>query len=397
MRVALMCRGLACLVTTLFLACDESAEPGGDSATPPDVAVDVGTASDGDVEPTDATLDASPDPGTDGPPDADQPDADLPDADLPDADLPDADLPDEGSLPPDASAPEDPFSPGPLEVERTSVELQVDDEGGGAFGNEPRVLSADVWIPAGEASGPLLVFAPGFQLGREHYASLGALAGSHGIVVVVPTFGDSLLAPIDHADLAVYLRRFVDWALEAPDIEGRLDRDALVMAGHSRGGKAALLAAIQDERVDGVFVFDPVDLTGNPFAPPQPTPENPSVTPELMPTLNVPTGIIGAGRGAEGAVACAPEGENYQAYFDAAEHSPTILWELPHAGHLDFAEAVPLLLAAGCPAGDDPLSARTFANGTLVAFVRGVVVGDERFLPFVDGRVHPDGVLRAER
>ena len=43
------------------------------------------------------------------------------------------------------------------------------------------------------------------------------------------------------------------WALDAMGADARLDQDKLVVWGHSRHGKAALLAAAHDDRIDGVI------------------------------------------------------------------------------------------------------------------------------------------------
>ena len=101
--------------------------------------------------------------------------------------------------------------------------------------------------------------------------------------------------------------------------------------------KAALLAAIQSPRPKAICTLDPVDSLGSPFDNPAPTPENPSVTPELMGELTVPTGYVGAGMGAEGIVPCAPKEDNYHAYYEAAS-TPAYEWLLEDAGHGDFAE-----------------------------------------------------------
>ncbi len=304
-------------------------------------------------------------------------------------------------LEPDALEPEpdaapgpmvDPFAPGPFTVREAEGMVEVAETGGGAFGRDPRVLPIRVYLPEGREPISLLVFSPGFQLGDTHYPALGNLAASHGIAVLIPTYGDSIVAAIDHSDLATFVSRLIDWAVEQNGLRGRVE--SIFTGGHSRGGKIAFLAAIRDERVEGTFTFDPVDITGNPFAPPPPTPENPSVTPELMGDYAVPAGIFGAGRGAEGAVACAPEGENYAAYFEALETEGT-LWVAAGAGHLDFAEALPFIVAAGCPAGDTPEVVRGYANGLLVAYL-ATLAGQVGYAGALEAAL-PEGVERQAR
>jgi hypothetical protein len=303
---------------------------------------------------------------------------------------------------PDAGFPADPVDPygdGPYRVVAGEVELELK-PATGPFGIGRVAFDLDVWLPEGEGPFPLVVFSPAFQLGRANYRELGRRAASHGLLVLVPSYGDGALSAIDHSDLAAYVSRFIDVALAESQPGGRfpgaVDPSAVVTGGHSRGGKIALLAAIRDERVAATVTFDPVDSTGNPILPPPPTPENPSVTPELMPGYLVPGVMIGAGKGGAGLVPCAPTAENFARYFEAVTVSPFVLVELPTAGHLDFAESAGLL-SLGCPGGDDPAANRAFAQATLVSFVKAYVQGDARYRPWADGSVVPPGAVVTTR
>ena len=67
--------------------------------------------------------------------------------------------------------------------------------------------------------------------------------------------------------------------------------DRLGLAGHSLRGKISKLTATEDARPNAIFGIDPVDAAGGPGS--QPSEAFPSVTPELMPRITVPLGLVG--------------------------------------------------------------------------------------------------------
>jgi pimeloyl-ACP methyl ester carboxylesterase len=266
-------------------------------------------------------------------------------------------------------APPDPAATGPY---------AVDEE-------EDRVEGFDVvrYVPKTPGTFPAVVLVPGFLFDAGSFALYGRHLASHGIVTLIPTFGDTAFTPIAHRDLADHVRAMaVDLASDA-----RVDASRVGVAGHSRGGKVAILAAIRDDRptaarIKAVFGMDPVDAAGGPGA--SPTPENPSVTPELMAGLKVPFAVIGSEYGGTPlnafSPACAPTDDNYVAYTTAASQVPAIYsWLAPKSGHNDFADPVPLLLQFACKAGDTPGDARALAKTKLVAFFKRYLAGDERY------------------
>jgi hypothetical protein len=370
-------------VTDASDASDDAAQPDGDA---PDGADD--TSADGS-EP-----DGADDSGTSDAATTDSDDAEPDSGSSPDAASPDSGGSDDVSFP---DTPVDPYAPGPFRATRSDAELVVvPPSGGGIFGDPGVTLEIDVWVPEGDDPAPLFLFAPGFQLDRTNYRELGSLAASHGIIVLVPSFGDGAFSPIDHADLADYLSLVLDWALAQGAaggnvLSGRIDPDWLVVGGHSRGGKIAFLTAINDDRFDATVTFDPVDSTGNPIFPPPPTPENPSVAPELMGDYEVPGLMFGAGRGGEGTPPCAPPTENFEAYWAGVTPSPFVLLVQAGAGHLDFATDVGFIADLGCVDGDTIADTRAYAYAAGLSFIRAVVLGDERYLPWADGTIAPAG------
>lgn len=229
-----------------------------------------------------------------------------------------------------------------------------------------------LFVPTMSALAPAVVLAPGFQLDGSAFAGTARHLASHGIAVLVPTFGDTLLSPISHATLADGVIAMLDTLAADP----RFDPARLGAGGHSRGGKVALLAATRDARVRASFNLDPVDSVG-PFS--TPSPANPSVTPELMGALAIPLGFVGSSRGAEpafpGSPPCAPAADNYAAYAAYAPAAPFIAVP-PDSGHNDFADPLPALLRLACKAGEDPAAVRTASRAWMTAFYRLHLAGD---------------------
>ena len=251
-------------------------------------------------------------------------------------------------------------------------------------------IEVSSYTPQGDGPWPLLVFAPGFQLAAVNFNWVGEHLASHGIAVLIPTFGDSFLAPIDHVDLALGMRSLLDLAIDTDGpLGGNVDSFSMAVGGHSRGGKVAILAAIQDARIQSVITLDPVDSVGGPFS--TPSPENPSVAPELMAGLDVPSGYVGAGQGAEGIQPCAPQEDNYSTYY-AAAGSPSYQWVLPNAGHNDFATDLDFFLSTLCPSNESPENARNFSRGVLLAFLSKHLLDSDAHEGWMDGTTIPSGV-----
>lgn len=121
--------------------------------------------------------------------------------------------------------------------------------------------NAVVWYPEGvEGPSPLLLIAHGnanlYVASEDGYAWLGSHLASHGIVVVsidaaafnaLPVFGG--LRGENHARallMLAHLELWHDWEAAAEPALPRVDLDRVALAGHSRGGEAAALAAELD-------------------------------------------------------------------------------------------------------------------------------------------------------
>lgn len=119
-------------------------------------------------------------------------------------------------------------------------------------------MAAQVHHPEATGAYPLLVFAPGGDAATaEGYEGFGRWFASWGVITVIVAFDDA------SADArAPKMARVIDWALaegtrEGSPLHGRLDPERIGLAGHSRGGHAALLAGRADRRVDAVLALAP--------------------------------------------------------------------------------------------------------------------------------------------
>jgi len=261
----------------------------------------------------------------------------------------------------------DPAEPGPL---GTTASKQT-------FVHKGTSVAVNIHTPATKAARPLLIFLHGFGLPATQYASYGAHLASHGWTVLTPQLPGSVFAPTSHAKLAVIVRALLDHALGAKQPFGALKSGQIALAGHSMGGKIAMLVAAKDARVRAVFGVDPVDAAppfgANPV-------DYPSVTPELMPAIKVPVAALGetvnatAGLGGQ---ACAPKNENFEQYYAHAV-GPALSVEVVGAGHMAFLDKPDCgLMCMACPAGSTKGGpARKLARRYLTAFVCHAVLAE---------------------
>ncbi len=359
---------MAMAMGLLAVACDDDAVSGtGDVASDSDVLID--TASD---DAADSALPETVD--TNMPETADTTTLEAVDTNMPETadtttlETVDTTLPETAettdTTPNDTTDLADPAATGPYAVERETVTVAG--------------FAAVLFVPITAEATPAIVLAPGFQLDGNAFEFYGAHLASHGIATLIPTFGDSLFAPLTHSALANSVVAMVAW-LAADE---RFDSTRLGAAGHSRGGKLAILATTRSNTIRAVFGLDPVDTPGGPGA--QPSADNPSVTPELMTAVTVPFAVLGSAYGGTSitplAPACAPSEDNYRQYALAATNAPVRYeWLAPGSGHNDFADPLPFFASLACQAGDDPPATRALAKARLTAFFKRHLEGDLRY------------------
>lgn len=277
---------------------------------------------------------------------------------------------------------------GPYTFETFEADLQDEDR--------DRSMGLLVFLPEREgepSASPLVVFNHGFLLSSLGYLSYGRHLASHGFVVAMPSFPTSFLR-VHHVRLAEDVRFVIDSLLEATADEahplfGRIDPERIGGAGHSLGGKLSLFEAVTDDRVRAIAVLDPVD-EGNPI---WNNPKlYPSVAPELMPELEIPLMFIGAelGKVLVTFSPCAPEDENYERFFEAA-NAPAIEITLLDVGHGQFVDEEAADADDPCARGDVPSEwVRSTSVAYLTAFFLGHLAESPEALVWLDERLAQD-------
>lgn len=351
---------------------DAAPAPTGDAATPP--SDDAGPIPKADAAPT-PTGDAAAPGGDAAPPPTGDAAAPGTDAALPAGD---ALIPVES---PDPSQPGGPEG----DVVNDRLDLPI-----GILGVQ---IPLTIYRPAAAGPAPVLVFVHGFQLDPGLYASYGRHLATWGYVVVMPRLPGAVFGGPSHREQAEYLVSVLDWiqaaaaAAEGP-LAGRVDPDRIAMAGHSLGGKLALLATANDPRPRVVFGVDPVDAPGGPLQPVND--DYPSVAPERMGDIAVPVGLVGETTNATcqgfGCQACAPEADNF-AQYAAAAVTPTYSFEIVGANHVSFLDDPNCgLFCSVCSAGTDaPAVTRRLTQRYLTAFLQVYLAGHAEFGTYLNG------------
>lgn len=280
----------------------------------------------------------------------------------------------------------DPTATGPYGVELVELDLDLGDRSDGF----PSLVPTRVHAPVKDGALPVLLFSHGFAIRPDQYHDTLNHLASWGFVVVAPRWDSGFPSSRTHVGLAEDAIAAIDWLFQNDlPIDGTEEPSLLAAVGHSRGGKQSIHAATLEDRIVATFSFDPVDS-----APPLGTfdeADYPSVTPELMPGLTVPSAVLGMGYGGEagvGSIACAPVEDNYRSYFDAMPAGALEL-VLPTSGHNDLldecAEGSSGGFCALCAPGDDPGSTRRLGAGFAVAFLSAQLGDGEGFEAWLDG------------
>jgi dienelactone hydrolase len=196
---------------------------------------------------------------------------------------------------------------------------------------------------------------------------------------------------LNHSALALDVRYVIDqcMALDADTkspFHGLVDESSIGASGHSLGGKLALLEAVTDSRIRAVATLDPVDGGGPGGSDPI---LYPSVAPESMPELKVPLLFVGAELGSVAYffIPCAPEDENYQRFYEAA-NSPAIEITQLGAGHGQYVDPGAEAAMAACAPGTVATEwVRSSCAAYMTAFFLGHLRDDTAALVWLDARL----------
>ncbi|EFJ49604.1 hypothetical protein VOLCADRAFT_117050, partial [Volvox carteri f. nagariensis] len=210
--------------------------------------------------------------------------------------------------------------------------------------------SVNVFLPRGDSQTgaqqwPLLVLSAGFLLHSGMYGSYATDLASWGLAVVLYDLPEL----VDDVMMVSALGSILDACTSDPRVSHYVDSRAIMLAGHSRGGKLSVLAAARDPRVKGIALLDPVDVTSmTPIGPGYPS-ALPAMRVACGPPRSIPTLIVGAARN----TGVIPADANYRRFLASC---PGLCWflELTGAGHLQFLDAKVDLLSAFVESGPTP-------------------------------------------
>ncbi len=163
---------------------------------------------------------------------------------------------------------------------------------------------------------PAIVFLPGLMATDDQYDSYARDLASRGFVVAERGWYSPLLSDIELARDASLI---AEWLV----LTGKADAARIGVAGHSKGGKDAVLSALQDKRFAAVVAIDPDDYG------------MPSVAEGPIGQLHAPLLLIGGELGWQGPSVCAPKETNYQRFFESAP-AGTIELTLRDADHVQM-------------------------------------------------------------
>lgn len=205
-------------------------------------------------------------------------------------------------------------------------------------------------MPPPEAS---LVFLPGFMASATSYAALLAPLVDGGVAVEIPQLYPRGLGALrgkhsvrqEAADAAALVR----------EVDG-----SVFLAGHSRGGQAAWLAAGDLPQLAGLFLLDPVDGQGR-----RPQKDLSTRVPRAYrgPVWIVAAGVTGP---------CAPAGANHEQFARATPGAVHIVVE--DLGHADMLAGRARSLGRRlCGGGKEPDAARELCSRLIAEFVAGDV------------------------
>jgi dienelactone hydrolase len=217
---------------------------------------------------------------------------------------------------------------------------------------------ADVHVPA-----PAVVFLPARVAPEWQYESYGRALASHGIVVITRGWYSPFKTDPELATDAV---RLADW-LVAHDLA---DPHRLGVAGHSMGGKAAVMAALRDPRFTAVVGLEPDDNG------------NHSVVRGPIAKLKAAFLIIGAEVDWKGWRVCSTKKNNYEHFYAAAPAGTTLL-TLLGADHVQVMDKPDELGMGICRRGTtDSRAVRRLARLATVGFFASRLAGEpETSLP----------------
>jgi predicted dienelactone hydrolase len=233
--------------------------------------------------------------------------------------------------------------------------------------NAGRTFTVTAYLPAaaGGRAPPVVSLSPGLLQPASAYMVYGKRFASHGIAMLVRDDPGALGVTTDvAADIAYTVATWMPTALGA-----KVDAGNVGLIGHSRGGKATLLAAegALKGHVKAWFGLDPVDASAFGGGGPQAR--------DGIAAIGVPTAYLGASV----ASTCSPVADNYEVLF-AAGVGPSVKLTGIGAGHTQLEDGTACSACGLCtPAGTaDSATVLAYALRYATAFFARELLGDAR-------------------
>jgi dienelactone hydrolase len=229
---------------------------------------------------------------------------------------------------------------GPQPVDSSRVEVPDQDES----------LEVVLYKPAHpQTLAPAVVFLPGRMATDDQYQSYARALASRGFVVAVRTWYSLFRTDLE---LAYDAKVMADWLVKAQGA----DPKRVGIAGHSMGGKDAVLAAAQYGGFASVVAIDPDDNG------------NVSVVHGLLASLKAPLLLIGAEVAWRASSVCAPLATNYLRFFERAP-AGTVELTLRDADHVQMLDEPDRFGYGICRSGTaDSRQVRIIARRATVGF-----------------------------
>ncbi len=186
-----------------------------------------------------------------------------------------------------------------------------------AVRHQGKALVVALYTPARfRKNSPSVVFLPGRMAPDNQYESYGRVLASRGFVVAMHGWYSPFTRDTELARNASII---ADWLVQMHAV----DPARIGIAGHSMGGKNAVLAAVQYGMFAGVVAIDPddngrVSVVNGPLA-----------------QLSAPLLLIGAEVAWQASRVCAPKATNYQRFFERAPPG-TVELTLRDADHVQM-------------------------------------------------------------
>jgi hypothetical protein len=273
---------------------------------------------------------------------------------------------DGGSTPQDASSHAESGASG--DDAPTSGGAPYDSDGPQAFttsivqmSNAGRSWNEAIYAPSSPGLHPVVSINCGTQQVNAAYAAYAKRLASYGILALVQD-DEGALAPTPNVvdDLVYVITSYVPMSLASS-----ADMKHIGLSGHSRGGKATLLAAENalKGKVVAWFGLDPIDVDflGTPGALPN------------IGTIGIPLGFAGATVSSN----CSPASANYEVYYGSSS-PPAVAVTIENSGHMQFLDESKGVAVSYCtPEGTaDSATVLSTAVHYLMAFFARELLGD---------------------